>query len=137
MNEGKNKKIIYIVVAVVLLIVIGVGIYFVVGNKDAKISKLREETITAENYEDVTNKLEAELGEADEVYYYAYACMYYMMTDGLSEEYMNSQDESIIYKNIYNKTVQQLMDEGKKLMEENDVSVEQFKQQVENLNNMD
>lgn len=135
MNEGKNKKIIYIVLAVVLVVILAVGAFFLINN--GKATKIREEVITAENYEKVTEDLERQLGEADDLYYYAYACMYYMMKDGFSEEYMNSQDESIMYKNIYNKTVQQLMDEGKKLMEENDVTIEQWKQQVENLSNMD
>ncbi len=135
MNEGKSKKIIYIIIAVVLVIILAVGGFFLISN--GKGSKIREEVITAENYEKVTENLEKQLGEADEVYYYAYACMYYMMKDGFSEEYMSTQDESIMYKNIYNKTVQQLMDEGKKLMEENDVTVEQWKEQVENLSNMD
>lgn len=135
MNEGKSKKIIYIVLAIVLVVILAIGVFFLINN--GKESKIREEVITAENYEKVTEDLEKQLGEADEVYYYAYACMYYMMKDGFSEEYMNSQDESIIYKNIYNKTVQQLMDEGKKLMEENDVSVEEWKQKVEDLSKMD
>lgn len=39
-----------------------------------------------------------------------------------------------MYANIYGKTVQQLIDEGKQLMEENNVTIEQMKEQLKNSN---
>ena len=57
--------------------------------------------------------------------------VYHMMQDGLAAA--GSQEdlsESDMYKNIYGKTLNQLIDEGKQFMEENNVTIEQFKQQV-------
>lgn len=137
-EKGNSKTILCIVIAIIIVIALIIGGYFLLKSADnttigASVSSIKSEVITAENYEEVSNKIEEELGETDETYYFAYACMYYIMQDGLTAEYMTSQDESLLYKNIYNKTVQTLIDEGKNLMEENDITVEEFKQQVNDL----
>ena len=41
--------------------------------------------------------------------------MYYIMTDGMESALAGNEDESTMYVNIYGKTVQQLIDEGKQL----------------------
>ena len=61
--------------------------------------------------------------------------MYYIMKDGLTQEYMTTQDENLLYKNIYNKTVQELIDDGKKIMADNNVTIEQYKEQLQKMNN--
>ena len=137
-EKGNSKAILCIVIAIIAVIVLVIGGYFLVKNKDeitagTEVASIKSEVITEENYEKVSEQLEKELGDTDETYYFAYACMYYIMQDGLTAEYMSSQDDSLLYKNIYNKTVQTLIDEGKNLMEENDITVEEFKQQVNEL----
>ena len=137
-EKGNSKTILCIVIAIIVVIALVVGGYFLLKNNDSTTAgtgtaSIKSEVVTAENYEELTDKVGTELGETDEAYYFAYACMYYIMQDGLTTEYMTSQDDSLLYKNIYNKTVQTLIDEGKNLMEENDVTVEEFKQQVNDL----
>ena len=137
-EKGNSKAILCIVIAIIVVIALVIGGYFLLRNKDeitagTEVASIKSEVITEENYEKVSEQLEKELGDTDETYYFAYACMYYIMQDGLTAEYMSSQDDSLLYKNIYNKTVQTLIDEGKNLMEENDITVEEFKQQVNEL----
>lgn len=139
-----NKKILYIIIGIVLIGALCIGAYALLKNKDNTSStasniistkSIKKEQITAENYEEISKKVTEELGDTDDTYYFSYACMYYIMKDGFTQEYMTTQDESLLYKNICNKTVQNLIDEGKKLMKENNVTVEQYKKQLETINN--
>lgn len=104
---------------------------------NSKTYNVRNEIITAENYDELSEKVAKELGEVDDIYYYSYAGMYYIAKDGLSNilENLNSEDDSYMYVNIYGKTVQQLIDEGKELMKENDITIEEYKEQLTELNN--
>lgn len=139
-----KKKIIFIVIGILLIGALCIGVY-VLSKDKVNISdttsniistkSIKEEQITAENYEEISKKVTEELGDTDDTYYFSYACMYYIMKDGFTQEYMTTQDESLLYKNIYNKTVQNLIDEGKQLMKDNNITVEQYKQQLEKTNN--
>lgn len=126
-QEGKKNTMLYVIIAVVAIAIIAVVLFMVFGG-----SSVRGETITAENYEELLKKAEAEIGkDSDDLYYLSYAMVYHMMQDGLAAA--GSQEdlsESDMYKNIYGKTLNQLIDEGKQFMEENNVTIEQFKQQV-------
>lgn len=139
-----KKKIIFIVIGIVLIGTLCIGAY-VLSKDKVNISdttsniistkSVKKEEITAENYEKISKKVTEELEDTDDTYYFSYACMYYIMKDGFTQEYMTTQDESLLYKNIYNKTVQNLIDEGKELMKDNNITVEQYKQQLEKTNN--
>lgn len=139
----KKSTVIYIIIAIVVLAIIGVSLYFVL-NRDTKNdtqstteNSIRSEIITAENYEELMNKAEQEFSTDDEeIYYLSYSVMYYIMTDGMQAAMAGSEDESEMYVNIYGKTVQQLIDEGKQLMEENDVSLDEYKSKINDLNEL-
>lgn len=122
-----NKKVLIIVIAVVVVVALIVGGYFLMSSGK---SNFKKEVVTQENYEQILDKIVDKLGETDETYQYTYACIYYYAKDGLTAEYLQSKDESLLYKNITGKTVQQLIDEGKQLMEENNITVETYKQQL-------
>ena len=155
----KNKStVIYIIIAVVVLAIIGASLYFVLNRDTTNLSEgtsensiknentaseqntsksIKNEVITAENYEKLMNQAEQEFTEDDEeIYYLSYAVMYYIMTDGMEAALSGSEDESEMYVNIYGKTVQQLIDEGKQLMEENNVSLDEYKQKIKDLNEL-
>ena len=155
----KNKStVIYIIIAVVVLAIIGASLYFVLNRDTTNLSEgtsensvknentaseqntsksIKNEVITAENYEKLMNQAEQEFTEEDEeIYYLSYAVMYYIMTDGMEAALSGSEDESEMYVNIYGKTVQQLIDEGKQLMEENNVSLDEYKQKIKDLNEL-
>lgn len=107
---------------ILIIAIIATVAYFIGG------SSIKNTVVTEDNYEELSEQVGDEL-EEDEAYYYLYACMYYVMTDGLSEEYFSSDgDESIIYQNIYGKTVGELVEEGENLMEENDITVDEWKE---------
>lgn len=139
-GETKSNKGLIIAIVVILLIVLGVGAYFFISGNGSiltggKASNIKNETITAENYEELSKKLSQELGEVDDVYYYTYACTYYIMKDGFTSEYLSTQDENLLYKNIYNKTVKQLINEGKDLMQEEGTTLEKYKESLKDLSN--
>lgn len=154
----KKSTVIYIIIAVVVLAIIGASLYFVLNRDTTNLSEgtsensvknentaseqntsksIKNEVITAENYEKLMNQAEQEFTEDDEeIYYLSYAVMYYIMTDGMEAALSGSEDESEMYVNIYGKTVQQLIDEGKQLMEENNVSLDEYKQKIKDLNEL-
>lgn len=74
--------------------------------------------ITEDNYEEISDEVAEKYGDEDETYYFAYACMYYTIQGALTEEYLKTEDESLLYQEIYGKTVDELISEGKKIMEE-------------------
>lgn len=154
----KKSTVIYIIIAIVVLAIIGISLYFVLNSdttnntqantensinneitkSEQNTSKsIRNEIVTAENYEELMNKAEQEFSADDEeIYYLSYSIMYYIMTDGMQAAMAGSEDESEMYVNIYGKTVQQLIDEGKQLMEENDISLDEYKSKINDLNEL-
>lgn len=136
---NKKSNVLLILVVVILVIgLLGLGAYIALNSETINVNGLnifnniKDETVTAENYEKISDRVEQELG--DEMYYYAYACTYYIMKDGFTSEYLSTQDESLLYKNIYNKTVKQLVNEGKELMKEGNITIEQYKEQLKQIN---
>lgn len=132
MKKKKSKKIIAIIITLIVVAILIIGGYFIFVKK---VGNVRNKLITAENYNQITEQVTEELTDSDDAYYFIYACITYMSEAGLTEEYLYNQNDNILFKEIYNKTVNQLIEEGKTMMEENDVTLEQFKQQVEAINN--
>jgi len=138
------KKRIYIVIIIILIFAFCIGGYFLFCRNDNSIftsisnisnnKNIKKEKVTSENYEEISNRISKELGDVNDTYYFSYACMYYIMENGFTKEYMTTQDESLLYKNIYDKTVQELINEGQQLMKDNNITIEEYKQ---NLNNTD
>ena len=116
-----------IVIAVVVAIAVIVGGYFLLSSGKGNFKK---QIVSQENYEEILNKIIDKLGDTDETYYYTYACIYHVAQAGFTNEYLQNKDESLLYKDVIGKTVQQLIDEGKQLMEEKNVTVESYKQQL-------
>ena len=55
--------------------------------------------------------------------------MYYMVKDGLSSATLSEeQQQEAMYSRIYGKTINQLISEGKKLMADNNTTVNDYKQ---------
>lgn len=141
MKKG-NKIGLYIIISFV--IILGIGIICFVNSKnnldnydtkDTIFSKtIKDEVITADNYDEIMDKIEQELKKDEELYYLSYSLMYYITKDGLASAFTNPDDESAMYVNIYGKTVKQLIEEGKQLMIDNNITIEEYKQQIETLN---
>lgn len=137
MEKRRSKKGLLIAVLIIVAIII-IGVIYITTNKEdgtlisaiPEIKSIKNEVITAENYEELSKKVSEEFGDTDNTYYYSYACMYYIMKDGMAAAFTSNEDESAMYINIYNKTIQQLIDEGKQLMKENDITVEKWKKQL-------
>lgn len=154
----KNKStVIYIILAIVITVILGGILYFVLNSDTTRTSgkisensiknetstageflekSIKEETLTADNYDEIINRIDQEFNKDDEeVYYLSYSIMYYIMKDGMASAMSGSEDESAMYVNIYGKTVQQLIDEGKQLMKENNITLEEYKEKIKDLDN--
>lgn len=131
-NEAKKKSkvALYVTIAIVVIVALVVGGFFLLKGQSDKI---RQETLTAENMEQVITKLENSMQNEDELYYFTYAVTYYMMRDAMAAATSGNTDESAIYANVYGKTVQQLMDEGKQIAKDNNLTIEQVKARVDEL----
>ena len=122
--KKNNQKGAINIIAIILIIVIIIAIVFaVLYFTDFKRTKLTEENID-EVMEEAGDKL-----DEDEKAYLAYSVMYYVFTDGLS----NLDDEDAAYKNIYDKTIQDLINEGKDMMEEEGITPEEFTESMSDL----
>lgn len=123
--------------ALIIVLILGVLVLTGCGKEEANVKNIKDEVITAENYEELSKRIENEMGNDEELYYFSYSMMYYMMKDGMSSALTggNSNDDSAMFVNIYGKTIKQLITEGKQLMKDNGVTIEQFKQNLQNLNN--
>ena len=132
-------------VLVIILICISVAIYYrnnilefialstettssnTIINTVQAVINTEDKILTAENYksEEYSNNNK----DSDNLYYYTYACMYYMVKDGLSSATLSEeQQQEAMYSRIYGKTINQLISEGKKLMADNNTTVNDYKQ---------
>lgn len=143
-HEKRNRSTaFYVILTIVIIAILCLVLYFIL-NKDAvsTISSIfqpsvKNETITAENYDEIMDRIENEFNQDDEeLYYLSYAMMYHIFNDGISSAFSNTTDENAMYASIYGKTVGQLIEEGKQLMEDNNVTIEQYKEGLENLNSI-
>ena len=95
--------------------------------------------LSKENYKETTEKYAEENKDSDDLVYFAYATSNYIFKDGLANafnmEMTEDQKETESYKNIYGKTINQLVQEGKNLMKENNMTVEKYKETLQNLSN--
>ena len=134
-SKKQSKKWLNALVVIILVVVIGVALYFIFTNINGGI---RKETFTEENYQELMNRIGEELKDTDDLYYISYSAIYYMAKDGLSSAFTGNNDEKEMYKSFFGKTVQDMINEGKNLMQENNISIDEYKKQIENtINTMD
>lgn len=133
-GEKKSNKLLWILISFIIIVVAVIGICFLFNNGEEASKSIRNETITADNYQEVMDKIENNMKEDEDLYYLSYSIMCYMFEDGFASVFTNPDDETAMYKRIYGKTVQQLIDEGKQLMKDNDMTIEKFKKSLEDTN---
>lgn len=122
-NRERGSAIVYVIIAVIVIALAGLAIYYILEESDVK-----NEVITAENINDILEVIEKRAKKDDELYYVNYAIMYHIMQNGIADQSGAKKDKNELYKNIYGKTVQELINEGKELMEENSITLKQFKE---------
>lgn len=128
--KQKGNALIPIILAIVVVLLAGAAIYWLWNSSDTNNLDV---VVTSENFETLENIFTEQ--QEEEALYFSYACMYYIMKDALTTEYLTTQDDNLMFKNIWGKAVQQLVDEGKNLMKENNITLEEYKTQIEELNN--
>lgn len=134
-------------VLVIILICISVAIYYrnnilefialstettssnTISNTVQAVINTEDKILTAENYKSLSEEYSNNNKDSDNLYYYTYACMYYMVKDGLSSATLSEeQQQEAMYSRIYGKTINQVISEGKKLMADNNTTVNDYKQ---------
>lgn len=142
--EQKSNTLLQIIIFIIIIALIIGGIYFMLQNSNNKatdtnakvdVKDFKEEKITAENYQNMMDKIEDNMKEDEDLYYLSYSVLYYITKDGISSAFSQNADESAMYVNIYGKTVNQLIEEGKQLMKDNNMTIETYKQQLEKASN--
>lgn len=150
LKQEKASALLFAIIALLVIAIIAVGSYLILSDYSASSSgsssdspsesssstslfskSIKNEVVTADNYVEISNKIGEELKDTDEPYQFLYACTYYIMTDGMASILDPNADENASYARIYGKTVGQLINEGKQLMVDNNTTVEQFKQSIE------
>ena len=125
-NRENGSVIIYVLIAVIVIALAGLAVYYILEESDIK-----NKEITAENINKILEVIEKRAKKDEELYYVNYAMMYHIMQNGIADQNANQKDKNEIYKNIYGKTVKELINEGKELMQKNDITLEQFKSGVQ------
>ena len=137
-------------VFVIILICISVAIYYrnnilefialstqttssnIIGSTVQAVINTEDKILTAENYKTLSAEYSNNNKDSDNLYYYTYACMFYMVRDSFSSATLSEeQQQEAVYSRIYGKTISQLISEGKKLMADNNTTVEDYKQTLE------
>ena len=129
-NRENGSVIIYVLIAVIVIALAGLAVYYILEESDIK-----NKEITAENINEILEVIEKRAKKDEELYYVNYAMMYHIMQNGIADQNANQKDKNEIYKNIYGKTVKELINEGKELMQKNDITLEQFKSGVQGIGN--
>lgn len=153
----KKKTIIILIICLIILIGILVFIFKPEffrfknnsnSNMESEISnpissKIENKAISdivlnKENFEEIMTKYgDTYSKNSNEYLYLSYAEIYYVTQDGfknaLNTDMTDEQKDDAMYERIYGKTINQLISEGKQLMKENNITPEQWK---ENMNSM-
>lgn len=129
-QKRTNKNIKWYLRIIPAVLIIAIGCLFFGNNEEV----IKNKVLTADNYEKVMSEWKEVLGEndKDEVYYFTYSNMYYLISDGVSSMFNTNTNQN---SKIYGKTIKQLIKEGKKLMEEHEITIEEFKLQVKQSRN--
>lgn len=134
------KKGMYIIISIITAIIVGAGVYFWITNQKKEempiSNSVRNETFRADNYEQLMERAEQELVNDNDIYYLTYSMMYYIVKDGMTAAFSDNGTEADMYINIYGKKVSQLIEEGKQLMKENNMTIEDYKKELDNMSNV-
>lgn len=131
-NLKKSNKG-YTIIILILIIAVAAVLFFIVRNNK---NDIRSQVFSAENFEELMNEISVELHGTDDIYYLGYAIMYNAMKEGFASAMVGGEPEEAMYESIYGRRVQDLINEGKDLMRKNDVTIEEFKEQVESWSNL-
>lgn len=113
----------------ILAIVIAL-LYFIIPKNN-----IQNTVLTKENYQSTIDEYANKYGQKDEYYYFSYALIYNITKDSLGNLFNSSEDDSVAYKNIYGKSIKQLVNEGKNLMHENNTTIDEYKKSINELKN--
>ena len=141
-KESKNEEansdnvIKTVVIIVIVLALIGLLVWVIIKATNAyKPKSYLDVALSSENYDEMISKFnkemkkENETGYKDEYYYFNYAFNSHMFDDAASTVSQNPEENTTIpaqYKYIYGKTIHNVIDEGKKLMEEKHFSLSDY-----------
>ena len=124
--KSSNKG--YTIIILILIIAVAAVIFFIVHNNK---NDIKSQVFSAANYEELMNEISIELHGTDEIYYLGYAIMYNAVKEGAASGMVGGDAEEAMYESIYGRRVQDLINEGKDLMRKNDVTIDEFKKQIE------
>lgn len=132
MKNLKNQKGTSLITAilVVLILIVGAVLFKLIINSNSIENKVLSEYNFQETLQEYA-KLE---GKSDNLAYVIYAMMYHSLSDYAFNYFTNGNLEfNEQFSSIYGKTIKDLKKEGKELMEENNVDVDNFKYYLNNL----
>jgi len=125
---SKNQKglaLIYLIIIVLVIIIVAVLAKNVIGN-----IYIENVTLTKENIEETLEKYSEMKKDTDDLAYVGYALAYHTTIGYMSNIFNFGASEDVIYANIYGKSINDLKKEGKELMEDNNVTLDDFKKSM-------
>lgn len=135
-TKKSDKVIKSVVITVIILALIGLLVWVIINaKKEYKANSYLDTVLSSENYDEMINefnknmKKDEEPGYKDEYYYFNYAFNSHMFDDAASTVSQNPEENTTIpaqFKYIYGKTINNVIDEGKKLMEEKHFSLSDY-----------
>lgn len=141
MSRTKQKSSKVGLYLLVIALIVGIGVYWIINRENISnpvssfLESNKDKVITKENYDDIIAKMEENVDSEEELYYLSYAIIYHITRDGLSSAFSGNDTQEAMYVNIYGKTIGQLIDEGKQLMQDNNMTIEKYKEQLKKTSN--
>lgn len=103
---------------------------------DLPWNNYKTKTITAENYDEIMDEVGEKMKDDDNLYYASYSILYYITQDGMAQAFNGDYNEQEMYKRIYGKNIKKLIEEGKQLMKDNNVTLEEYKKSLDDLSQL-
>ncbi len=95
---------------------------------------LESRIIDADNYVQILDEYSAKYPDTDNYYYLFYSVYHYVTTEGAKYAQENPDDKNAAYQSIFGKNINQLISLGKYMMEENKITIDEFKNTISNFN---
>lgn len=124
-NDTTATTVICIIIAVVSLTL------FIILIKNNSIENI---ILTKDNLQETMDNYSKMKKDSDDIVYVVYALLYYTTIDYMYNIFNLDAAEENAYMRVYGKTIKELKNEGKSLMEENNVTVKQFKESLKYYN---
>ncbi|MBR1540724.1 MAG: hypothetical protein IJ629_06205 [Clostridia bacterium] len=91
--------------------------------------------LNQENFDKISKNFSENNKDSDDLYYYTYAFMYYSFKAYEDIDSFNDMENIDTNQKMYGKTINELINDGKQLMKDDNTTIEEYKKSLKELEN--